>query len=162
MSRYIFLDIDGVLNNVHTESVTPQGYTGVSRKLVRRLAAVVKETGARVVLTSDWKYGWKRDPALCEEDASYLNDRLSQHGVYIYDRTYDEKIFDEFYTDRGNGIYHFIEKNADCESYVVLDDHVFADYDEKMRKHLVLTDPEKGLTDADVQKIYGILMGNVL
>ena len=162
MNRYIFLDIDGVLNNIHTDSVTPKGYTGISGKLVQRLAGIVKGTGAKVVLTSDWKYGWKRNPSLCEEDAAYLNERLSKYRVHIYDRTYDEKIFDEFYTDRGVGIYRFMEKNADCENYVILDDHIFADYDEQLRKHLVLTDPEKGLTEEDAQKACDILMGGVL
>ena len=40
--KYVFLDVDGVLNNVNTDDMNPSGYTGVSMKLVRNLAKIVE------------------------------------------------------------------------------------------------------------------------
>lgn len=43
------------------------------------------------------------------------------------------------------------------DSYVVLDDHIFLDYDDEIMKHLVLTDAKLGLTEKNVCKAIKIL-----
>eukprot|EP00929_Paragymnodinium_shiwhaense_P023397 TRINITY_DN14652_c0_g1_i2.p1 TRINITY_DN14652_c0_g1~~TRINITY_DN14652_c0_g1_i2.p1 ORF type:complete len:114 (+),score=8.51 TRINITY_DN14652_c0_g1_i2:81-422(+) len=45
MSRVIFLDVDGVIN-------IPRG---MDRKLLTHLKGVVEDTGAKIVLSSDWR-----------------------------------------------------------------------------------------------------------
>ena len=155
--RYIFLDVDGVLNNANTKAINPSGYVGVSSKLVRNLAKIVFATGAGIILSSDWKGGWSRARYDCDEDVGYLIDRLKKCNLRILDRTYDVKEVDNDYTDRGVGIKKFLESKEDVEGYVILDDHVFADFDEEQMKHLVHTDSDKGLTDEDVSKAIDIL-----
>ena len=59
--KIIFLDVDGVLNNVNTDDMNPSGYTGVSMKLVRNLAKIVERSAAKIVLTSDWKIEWSKN-----------------------------------------------------------------------------------------------------
>lgn len=54
--KVIFLDIDGVLNCVTSKSYCGM-YVGVDADKIRRLARIVEETGAKIVLSSDWRDG---------------------------------------------------------------------------------------------------------
>ena len=56
--KVIFLDIDGVLNCRKTANPRELPYI-VDRKLLKRLKRLLERTGARIVLTSTWRY----DPA---------------------------------------------------------------------------------------------------
>jgi hypothetical protein len=56
--KVIFLDIDGVLNSDETSNPRKLPYI-VDRKLLTRFKRVLKRTGAKVVLSSTWRY----DPA---------------------------------------------------------------------------------------------------
>ena len=56
--KVIFLDIDGVLNCDRTPNPRKFPYV-VDRKLLARFKRIVKRTGAKVVLSSTWRY----DPA---------------------------------------------------------------------------------------------------
>jgi hypothetical protein len=56
--KVIFLDIDGVLNCKKTPNPRKFPYV-VDRKLLRRLKRLLDRTGAKVVLSSTWRY----DPA---------------------------------------------------------------------------------------------------
>ena len=56
--KIIFLDIDGVLNCSKTPNPRKFPYV-VDRKLLRRLKRLLDRTGAKVVLSSSWRY----DPA---------------------------------------------------------------------------------------------------
>ncbi len=156
--KYIFLDVDGVLNNANTTDSNPSGYMGVSMKLVRNLAKIVTATNAKNILTSDWKYGWSEFGFCCDEDVTYLIGKLKKCNLKIHGRTYDDKTEDHFFTDRGAGIRRYLRSQSDVESYVILDDHVFADFDQEQKKHLVHTDALKGLTDGDVEKAIKILI----
>ena len=58
MSKYIFLDIDGVLNcNNTTDDCF--GMTGIEDRLVEKLSTIVNATGAGIVLTSTWRDYWE-------------------------------------------------------------------------------------------------------
>jgi hypothetical protein len=56
--KVIFLDIDGVLNSKKTPNPRKLPYI-VDPKLLQRLERLLQRTGAKVVLTSTWRY----DPA---------------------------------------------------------------------------------------------------
>ena len=155
--KLLFLDIDGVLNNENSKSYAPSGCTGIDDKLTSRLAHIIVETGAKIVLTSDWKMGWESFDIYCSEDAKYLNRKLKKYGLIISAKTYDDHVYDRFFEDRGKGIHKFLGKILNVESYVVIDDHTFTDFDDEIMEHLVLTDYREGLTDSDVVKAIGIL-----
>lgn len=159
--KYLFLDVDGVLNNADTTDKTPMGFTGISDILVEHLAKIIAATGTKIILSSDWKVEWNNVEFCCSEDAIYLNQKLKKQGLHITNRTYDEKPYDYFYTDRGVGIHRFLDSIPDYEGYVVLDDHLFADFDEDIRKHFVHTDGEVGLTEQDVELAIKILNNNL-
>src|SRR3954452_19174775 len=56
--KVVFLDIDGVLNSDATPNPRKFPYI-VDKTLLRRLKTLLKRTGAKVVLSSTWRY----DPA---------------------------------------------------------------------------------------------------
>ena len=155
--KFLFLDVDGVLNNIHTEDSAPSGCLGVSRNLIRNLAEIIEKTGAVIILTSDWKVGWESFDFCCSDDAKYLNKKLSKEKIRITGKTYDEHIYDQFFEDRGKGIKRFLSQQINVESYVVIDDHVFLDFDEDIKSRLVKTDASVGLTEEDVERAIEIL-----
>ena len=158
--KLIFLDIDGVLNNENTKSCAPSGCTGIDDKLIRRLANIVSEKDEKIVLTSDWKIGWDSFDINCSEDAKYLNRKFKKYGIKICAKTYDNHVYDRFFEDRGKGIHKFLEKIQNVESYVVIDDHTFTDFDDEIMQCLILTNYRAGLTDIDVEKAIGLLNNN--
>ena len=157
--KYIFLDIDGVLNNENTKDCNPSGYAGVSMKLVRNLAKVVHSTDAKIILTSDWKYGWNAIRVFCDDDIVYLLDKLIKFGLKIHGCTHDVLLEDHFFTDRGEGIRRYLESCGNVEGYVIIDDHIFADFDEDQKAHFVQTDSVKGFTEDDANIAIEILLG---
>lgn len=122
MSKVIFLDVDGVLNDSFTEDRAPGGYIGLNDSMIENLAKIIKETDAKVVLVSTWKVEWDKDPAKRSQDGEYLDQKLKEHGIEIFDKTKDRV------SNRGQGIIEWLNDHTDVESFVVLDDDVFADY----------------------------------
>ena len=53
--KYVFLDIDGVLNDDNTTEKSPTGFTGIDDTLLQNLKDLIEETKAEIVLTSTWK-----------------------------------------------------------------------------------------------------------
>ena len=89
MSKYIFLDIDGVLNSLdYFKSVKNiKGYKEINPEKVELLKEIVEQTGAKIILSSTW-----RDLAASEtheehELYSYLLEMLRKFGLSIVDRT---------------------------------------------------------------------------
>lgn len=157
--KVIFLDIDGVLNNSRTRTKSPDGCIGISNPLCKRLGriieSVLEETGEKpeVVLTSSWKY-----LETTEADYTYMLTKLEKAGAKLLGATKEPE---DNSIKRGQGISDFLSENPDITHYVIIDDYLF-DMQDKMARHLVLTDATKGLTDADVELTVDILKGNLL
>ena len=90
MDKVIFLDVDGVLNGKKTKARC-QGYIGIDSKKVKLLAKLVNETGAIIILSSSWKHYWDKNPEYCDKFGTYLNKKLLQENLTIFDKTYDRK-----------------------------------------------------------------------
>ena len=144
--KCIFLDIDGVLNNSRTKA-TILGYTGISNNLIKRLAKIVRETGANVVLTSTWKEFWDEG----ENDFhSYMAKKFRQNKITIVGKTNGP------HERRGQVSVDYAKRHG-YDRYVFLDDEPF-DYDKQgLTDVLVLTDSDEGLTDKDVERAIEIL-----
>ncbi len=155
--KLIFLDVDGVLNRVLTKAQAPSGCTGIETELVKNLAKIVNETNALIILTSDWKIGWEAVFFCCSEDAQYLNEMLAKEGLQIVGKTYDDHVYDYFLQDRGRGIHRYLDALENAEGYVVIDDHVFGDFDEEIRKHLIKTNCYEGLSVEKAEQAIEIL-----
>ena len=163
--KIIFLDIDGVLNCIETRVKAPSGCIGIDDDKCERLGKIVKETGARVVLTSTWKKDWFRHAFISDlpEDGQYLEKRLFEHGVLIYDKTTDLS-----WSQRAEGILDFIKNcEQEVESFIILDDEYTLNYAQcGLDKYHIKTFYSKqnsntllGLQDYHVEKAVYILNG---
>lgn len=145
--KIIFLDVDGCLSSL--------GERGLCGLRLDMFAAVVKQTGAEVVLSSTWRHPHCRDQCkrLCQE----LRDR----GVEILDATpvLDQPIGTGLLVKghvRGdeiqvwlNGHRHGVSK---VESFVILDDDP-NDEMGRLKPHLVKCDGWAGLMQSDCDEI---------
>ena len=120
--RVIFLDVDGVLNYVYCEARAPCGCLGIEDAPLAVLRKIVDRTGAKIVLTSTWKMEWSKNPELRSADGEYLDQKIKQAGMEIYDKTQDN-IY-----DRGMGIQTWLSRHPEVTNWIVLDDNVFNDY----------------------------------
>lgn len=75
--KIIFLDVDGVLND------NDYSKTKVDETKVRLLKEIVDKTGAKIVLSSDWRYWWDSD----DEDFALLVSLLRKHGMEFLSKT---------------------------------------------------------------------------
>ena len=161
--KVIFLDIDGVLNCSTSKShcVEDNGRVikGIDSDKVKRLAKIVEATGAQIILSSDWKDGWRKYYASQKPShAKYLDNHLYKKGkLTIKDKTPNTNKGTWF---RGEEILTYLRSHSDITDYVILDDTFFEDFSIKeIEEYLVLTDYKVGLTDTDVEKAIKILGG---
>ena len=146
MDKIIFLDVDGVLNSEYINARSPEGHVGVMDSKVKLLSKLVEETNADVVISSDWRL-------IKDADYQYLINKLRYKGhIEIKGETPNLS-----WSHRGTEIKSYLDDHP-TDAWVVLDDIVFSDF-EIVEGHLVLTDPEFGLTEADVEKAKRILEG---
>lgn len=113
--KIIFLDVDGVLNCEKTQRVTRNGYLFVSGRKIKLLQKIVKETGAKIILSSDWRYN-RDDPEL-NGDFLQLRDELNRYGIQI--SGYTPYIS---WPNRGREIDLWLKDNQEIKNFVILDD----------------------------------------
>jgi HAD domain in Swiss Army Knife RNA repair proteins len=149
--KLIFLDIDGVLNG---HERYPNGYCGTKWECVQRLNWVLFQTGAKLVISSAWRY-----LVLSE----YMNlkgfeNLLLTHGVDSLGRVLDVLDADASDKDRGQLILQWLDQWNWKGAYVVLDDMNNLGIAEAGHPH-VLVDGALGLTDEDAHRAVAILIG---
>ena len=117
-TKIIFLDVDGVLNNIGSTEMF-HGYYGVDQHLLENLKAVVDATGAKIVLSSSWKRFKNPD---CSEHCfyKYLEQRLASVGLEILDITPESS------SRRGFGILKWIHDNEpELTDFIIIDDGIY-------------------------------------
>ena len=125
--KLIFLDIDGVLNTSQTfkrryyEYKKSGNYSlEIDDFRIQLLEFLVKETSAKIVLSSTWRKGFKKDddtiiPAC--KNAEQLIKFFNKYNLEIYDITpCDENSY------RQNEILEYLKNRQDIESFVIFDD----------------------------------------
>ncbi len=154
--RIIFCDVDGVLNHKGCIDRAPGGFTGVVEEHIRNLKRIVDETGAKIVLSSDWRL-IKDDPEY-GENYDYLVKRLqSVAGLAISDHTDDIS-----WSSRGDEIRKYLEDHPEITGYVILDDIPFTSFDAcNLGDHLILTSERRGLTQKDADEAIRKLNGDM-
>ncbi len=154
--KYLFLDVDGVLNTPSTRAHCGP-YIGIDDAKVRILKNIIEQTGAVIILHSTWKKFWKKPPEKYMQDglADYLDKKLRTAGLVIADKTpdYDDE---KRFLSRGEGIVEYLNARA-WESFVILDDLQF-DYDGcGLTDYFVKTELKRGLTEELAGKAVRIL-----
>lgn len=159
MKRYLFLDIDGVLNtDRHRQRLAVAGRPLRDQLgpcfdplAVANLQSIVAATDADIVITSSWR--------LQGEDV--MNRAWCQRrmpGILV---GVTPVVGTSYYCIRGMEILRWIAENtADGEQvrYVIIDD--CNDFLPEQTPLLVRTNPFVGLTASDAQRAIRILMGN--
>lgn len=148
--KVIFLDIDGVLNSVdywqREGQRCAEGFNyptkrwwaaGIDPRCVRKLNRLIRDTGAKVIVSSTWRHGATLDflQEILEMrgfrgevigKTPHLSGRPRCAEITMWLATYDEV--------------------PPVEAYVILDD----DVDAEISSHYVKTSNQVGLTDMDV------------
>src|SRR3954454_20781982 len=146
----LFLDIDGVLNGHERD---PHGYNRIQPGPVVHLNRILDEAGARLVITSSWRY-LVHSGAMTLEGFSYL---LITHGISCHGRLAGVTCRDEEAMPRGVQIARWLDRYAPrgvSPPYVVIDD---VDDGVSGAGHpLVRTDGLVGLTRRDADAAIAI------
>lgn len=124
--KVIFLDIDGVLNSdEYVDRVKKSDIQGIERDIdiekVKLLKRAIDETGAKVVLSSTWRY---------TKNARYLKELLANYGIRLDSTPYIQD-------KRGLEIKKWLSENQGVEDFLIIDDEIFDSFDEELMKKLV-------------------------
>ena len=148
----IFLDIDGVLNNRSTDEYAPTGCIGIMDEKVELLQQLIGRTGAKVVLSSDWRLDKDKNT----KDYVYLTNKLNNYNIKIFDITPDIR-----WSERGNEILEWLNVHK-VDGWVVLDDIDFSGfYNPEILPHVIITNPEVGLQQSDINLATKIICGDL-
>ncbi len=124
--KVIFLDIDGVLNSdEYFDKIRGKKIDGIENDVdigkIKLLKKALVVTGAKVVLSSSWRYTRKGEE---------LKKLLLRFGIKTDSTPY-------IGNERGKEIKQWLENHPDTEDYVILDDEIFDSYDEVLMKKLI-------------------------
>lgn len=143
--KAIFLDIDGViatptsvrLNYLLNRGPERQWYDGVA---LGYLGHLVSYTGAKVVLSSNWRTGYTDGSSFEQEIMRNLFDQLEAVGAPVADCT--PQLFDG---DRSSEVGAWLDEHP-CENWVIFDDLAcFETRPEVAQGHLILIEESDGI-----------------
>lgn len=150
--KIIFLDIDGVLNYNGYKTLTSSGSLFVNDNKIKILKEIIERTGAKVVLSSTWRFGWRQlEQGLSDSwairDFIELRDKLLEYDIELYDKT---PMFDRFMRRREEEIAAWLDKHKDVDGYVIIDD-LKGKWLRPCSDHLLQTSPNYGLRQKHIQ-----------
>ena len=147
--KVIFLDIDGTINSYdyYVSDRCTGNLNGVEGDIdplcAERINRVCEETGAKIVISSDWRISWP-----------YCIDRIEKGGIkngLIIDKTPEHMWVEhasEEYKSRGSEIDDWLSQHPECDRYVILDDR--KDFTEEQQPNFIHVNPMHGIDDTDV------------
>lgn len=156
--KVIFLDIDGVLNSsdwneMHQDEIR-EGIL-VDKDKVRLLGQIVRNTGARIVLHSGWKFWYDAQMKPLNIEAKRLEQLLENEGTRIWGMTPDfttEEIRKnrKFSLTKAKEILEWLHKHLEVDAWIVLDDLDL--HNEQIAVRQIRTDPKMGLTEEEAMR----------
>lgn len=158
--KIVFLDIDGVLNYTewYVSDRNPGNLNGqegdIDPLCAERINRICKETGAKIVLSSDWRISWPCCIDRIEKggiEKGLIIDKTPEH-MWITPTTHIKGL--ENFSSRGSEINDWLLNNK-CDSYVIIDDRT--DFTEEQKEHFVHINSMQGIDDMDVQLAINIL-----
>ena len=158
MCNIIFLDIDGVLNsnfrnNAHQKELSEGILIDIDKVIL--LAGLVKNTNAKIVLHSGWRFWFDGNLKPMRPESARLAEMLQEHGMALFDVTPDLTTAEirktrKFSLVKAKEILCWLESHRDTKNWIVLDDLEL--HNECVSQHQVRTDQTIGLTRQDVIK----------
>ena len=149
----IFCDVDGVLNEDITPTRTKSRVIFIDEEKLLRLKRIVDATGAKIVLSSTWRYD--RDDPRLNGDFLELQEAFHNVGLDFYSFT----PVDAIGIRRGMEIKAWLGVHTEMDRYIILDDELF-DFEERgLLPHLIKTDfAYGGLTEELAQEAIDLLL----
>lgn len=135
--KVIFLDIDGVLNTNSDREIL--------NDKVKLLSELVSKTGADVVLSSSWRYGWNQPELNKPGTRIYRLKQLLKNNCIVIKDTIGLDL------TKSMQIKNYLNTNM-ISNYIVLDDEPID------AGNLVKTNGDVGLTQFDCQKAAQLLL----
>lgn len=162
--RVIFLDIDGVLNsnfrNDNHQTEISDG-TLIDIEKIRLLSTLVKNTNAKIILHSGWKFWFDSALHPLRKEAENLEKLLRQEDLMIEDVTPDHsteeiKSSKKFSLVKASEILTWLDEHKEVDKWIVIDDLDL--HNPEIESHQIKTDPHIGLTTEDVHKAESMLL----
>lgn len=151
--KYLFLDIDGVLNTGRNDYLDPDKYSHhFDARAVANLAEIIKRTGARIVISSSWRH-----MGLTKLQELWHKWELPGEVIGITPGVWGE---DEWFPTRGDEIRAWLEKQQLPYSYAVLDD--MDDHLPNQEERWIIVNPHYGITKADMKRAIAILNKEII
>lgn len=154
--KIIFLDIDGVLNSEQFVSKCGDSWNGdqVDPVAVQRLNLLIKQSGAKVVLSSSWRLNETGIKSITE-----VQELLNSLGIECT----VVGVTGELNNNREEEIDDWLSANSNIKNFVILDDDRLNpkrdSEDPFLNSHFVRTSWLDGLQDKHVEKAMIILNG---
>lgn len=156
--KVIFLDVDGVLNSEVSRELDREKFDNwmeceVSEMHVNNLKRIVDETGAKIVLSSSWRYDFPQisgRQVISDPLTMVLVRKLRDAGLEIFDVTPD--LHGKM---RGLEVQEWLNNHPEVKRYVILDDD--SDFTEEQKAFFVNSTFKSGLTDVLSDKAVSIL-----
>ena len=146
MRKYLFLDIDGVLNSARTFASSQGRLLGryfLDREMIARLDQLLEATGAHVVISSCWRQG---------DGGEGVARILRACGMRHADRIVGETA--RLDGIRGTEIADWMRDRWDVQAFAIVDD----DNDMgPLSPHLVQTSWQDGLQEEHVRRLIELL-----
>lgn len=147
--KVVFLDIDGVVNNLYiTEDLQPVYFTEHNKRVsntqaVRWLARLCLEFDAKIVISSTWRHAGIE---VCRE-CLYNSGLPPEVEIIDFTPTY-------YGEQRGKEIYDWLHCHPEVDKFVILDDDTDM---EPLYNYLVHCDHHKGFLGEEYNKAYSLL-----
>ena len=146
--KVIFLDFDGVI------TIPPKWNLEPNR--IAKIKKLVEETGAKIVVSSSWRHGLKRNFKWELEDNANNDDHTNNMIAWLRDNIYDITPNVGLGYGRGGEIQKWLNEHLkEIENYVILDDD--SDMWPSQFFHFVQTDYQTGFTEHEYDLAYRIL-----
>lgn len=151
--KYIFLDIDGVLNNSKTLDDKTEPIL-LDDNNMKNLQHIVQTTDAKIVLISSYKDSWVKFMLTSTGIIGrFLVMTFAKYGLSIFDKTESTELF----AGRGMGVKKYI-KEHETENFIIIDDSASDYISEGLADNWIQPNKETGgLTKELAQKAIGVL-----
>lgn len=152
--KVIFLDIDGVLLPIPpgTRPCFLQARNATAsfdNACTRHLAALTEETGAKLVLSSNWRYIHTESDIVARKN---LERQLADFGMTLWDETpaFPNRII----LERWKEISAWLKLHSETTAFCILDDAAMVGFPPE---RTVLCDGGLGLTEEDIRRARTLL-----
>ncbi len=166
LKSVLFLDIDGVLNSKKWEKDhirQLQEKKQIDPEAVKKLAKIVKSTGAIIILHSGWRFWFDQSMNPIREESQYLvnlfhKQKLKMKGVTPDLTTKEIRRTKKFSLVKADEILLWLKNHPNYQKWLVLDDLEL--HNNEVEKHQIRTDSRIGISEEDVEKAINLLNAN--